>query len=74
MTSSADARPRQREVGQDRIADVIAPSLAILFTACPSKSLRSEHRKAIALQAAKGLRIVPFGMKQVGQIEGEEIF
>lgn len=49
-------------------------SLAILFTACPSKPLRTEHRQAIALQAAKGLRVVPFGLKQVGQIEDGENF
>lgn len=42
---------------------------AILFTASPSKKLRADHRTAIAIQAARGAVIVPFGLKQIGEVE-----
>jgi hypothetical protein len=43
-------------------------TLAILFTASPSKLLRADHRTAIAIHAARGAKIVPFGVKQLDEI------
>lgn len=44
-------------------------NLAILFVACPSKPVSGGHRIAIALNAANNRRIIPFGIKQIEQIE-----
>lgn len=41
---------------------------SILFTACPSKKLRVEHRHAIQLHGVGGSRVVPFGLHQVREI------
>lgn len=41
---------------------------SILFTASPSKKLRTDHRQAIQLHGAVGKRVIPFGMSQVNEI------
>lgn len=41
---------------------------SILFTACPSKKLRSDHRHAIQLHGVAGQRVIPFGLAQVNEI------
>lgn len=42
--------------------------LGILFTACPPRTLRSEIRTSIAIHAATGKYVVPFGLSQFGRI------
>ncbi|WP_363798293.1 hypothetical protein ABU614_00735 [Lysobacter firmicutimachus] len=49
-------------------------SLAIIFTAAPSKPVSSFNRSAIATHAAGGKKIVPFGMAQVERVLGGENF
>jgi len=49
-------------------------TLGILFTVCPSKRLRSEQRTAIALQSITGKRVIPFGLKQIQEIENGRNF
>lgn len=47
---------------------------SILFTACPSKKLRSDHRQLIQLHGMKGDRVIPFGLAQVNEIAAGENF
>ena len=49
-------------------------SHSILFTACPSKVLRSDHRHLIQLHGMKGDRVIPFGLAQVKEIAGGKNF
>lgn len=47
---------------------------SILFTASPSKVLRSNHRHLIQLHGMKGDRVIPFGLAQVNEIAGGKNF
>jgi hypothetical protein len=47
---------------------------SILFTACPSKKLRSDHRHAIQLHGIAGKRVIPFGLAQVKEIASGKNF
>lgn len=47
---------------------------SILFTACPSKKLRTDHRHLIQLHGMAGQRVVPFGLAQVNQIAAGKNF
>jgi hypothetical protein len=49
-------------------------SHSILFTACPSKKLRTDHRHIIQLHGMTGRRVVPFGLAQVHQIASGKNF
>ena len=49
-------------------------NLGILFMAAPSKKLRSDHRTIIGLHAARGIFVVPFGMKQLDAVKNGENF
>lgn len=49
--------------------------LAILFTACPPKKVRSDHRSIInILNIGSGHRIIPFGITQLEKIAAGENF
>lgn len=48
--------------------------IAFLFTACPPKQLRSEFRVAVAMHAARGVTIVPFGLTQMRQVKNGQNF
>jgi len=41
---------------------------SIIFTACPSKNLRTDHRQLLQIHNARGDRVIPFGLAQVTQI------
>nr|WP_295078806.1 hypothetical protein [uncultured Roseateles sp.] len=47
---------------------------SIMFTACPSKVLRSDHRQLIQLHGMKGDRVIPFGLAQVKEIAAGKNF
>lgn len=47
---------------------------SILFTACPSKKLRVDHRHAIQLHSVTGQRVIPFGLAQVNDIAAGKNF
>jgi hypothetical protein len=49
-------------------------SHSIIFTACPSKNLRSDHRHAIQLHGAHGYWVIPFGIRQVNEIAAGKNF
>lgn len=45
-------------------------TVGILFLACTTRALASDIRYTIALHAAQGIKIVPFGMKQLNEVHG----
>lgn len=47
---------------------------SILFTACPPKTLRSDHRHLIQLHGVQGDRVIPFGLAQVKEIANGKNF
>lgn len=49
-------------------------SHSIIFTACPSKKLRADHRHAIQMHCIAGKRVIPFGLAQVGEIASGKNF
>lgn len=49
-------------------------SHSILFTACPSKVLRVDHRHLIQMHGMKGDRVIPFGLAQVKEIAAGKNF